>query len=1750
MVFDRPNWPLQRARDAARSSGGTAKPTSPAFRPRLLTLAIEPRMLFDGAAVATVQDAVDHANHDPVGQADARSVAPAASLHDGNVLAGSPGGDVADTDPDGDRLGVTGVAAGTPAGTPYGGIDEPVHGQYGTLLLRGDGSYDYVASSAADALAPGQTVRDVFTYTICDFRGGEDTATLTITLVGSGGNQPPVTTNDFRVSMEGEPVLDGQAVAGNGLGDHRDYDPDGTVLTVVGVVSGIRDDATRSTTGVDQPLAGQWGTLTMHSDGSYTYLPDAAARALSHGQNFEDNFTYTVRDAGGATANGRVTINVLGANASPVGRNDLRVIDEGQRITDGQAIRGNSLGDVADSDADGDSFDVLGVAAGVVTTSVRTGVGERIDGQFGALVIQSDGSYTYEPSDAARALAAGQQLRDVFTYQICDFNGGETRATITIVINGLDALTARPDLRSTDENTSISGNAVRGGATGDQPDVDQDGHVITVAGVRAGGGTTPASGGVGQPIQGALGTLTLQPDGGYTYVPGEGARALVPGQTVRDTFTYTIGDGTGLTATTTIAIDVTGVNAAPVARPDAPTTNEDTPTSGNVVTGGSPGDQPDSDADGDTVTVVGVRPGTGPGPAQGSVGTPVDGQFGTLTVNPDGSYTYVPGPGAQALGPGQSGQDVFSYTVDDGRGGTSTTTVTVTVTGLDDLIARPDLRSTDQNTSISGNAVTDGAAGDQADSDQGGHPITVEGVRSGGGGAPASGGVAQPIQGTLGVLTLQPNGSYTYAPGAAAAALLPGQVVRDTFTYTINDGNGLQSTSTIAIDVSGLNDAPVAGPDVRTTPEDAPVSGNVVTGGAPGEQADTDADGDTLTVVDVRPNGSTTPGQGGVGTPVNGQYGSVTINPDGSYTYVPGAGALPLGPGQTGQDVFTYTVDDGRGATSTTTITFNVTGIDALTARPDLRSTDQNTAVNGNAVTGGAPGEQADSDQSGHTIVVQGVRAGAGGAPASGGLSQPIEGTLGVLTLQPDGRYVYTPGAAAAALLPGQVVRDTFTYTIGDGNGLLSTTTIAIDVAGLNDAPVARPDTRVTDENTPISGNVVSGGAPGEQADSDADGDALTVVGVRPGSGSQPADGAVGTPVAGQYGSLTVNPDGSYTYIPGTAAQGLKPGESVQDTFTYTVADGRGGSSSTTIIFTVNGLNDAPVARPDLRTTDEDTPVSGNAVTGGAPGEQADTDADGDTLTVIGVRAGDGTQPAQGSTGVPVQGQYGTLTLNPDGSYTYEPGPEAQFLVQGQGGRDTFSYTVSDGRGGTSTTTIAFDITGTGSSIPGAPPPPPPPGSSPPVARPDVRTTDERTPITGNAVTGGAPGDVADSDADGDTLVVEGVRTGGGATPASGSVGSAIAGTWGTLTLNSDGSYSYAPSASAQALRPGQTVQDVFTYTVNDGTGGRSTGTITVNVNGLNDAPVANPDTNTIASTATTPATGNSVVGGSPGDRADTDPDAGDTLTVVDVRPEGGLGAVPGSVVQGSFGRLVMNPDGSYSYVVDRTNPTVATLATGQTLVDRFSYTVRDPSNAPATATLAVTVTGAAGGSGGTPGGNTGGGTDGTQPGGTGGAGGSGAGAAPPAVVTAPVIFQVPSGITGSAGSPALAPLPTLTSSMSVGPTPSPDDRLVMPADPFGLGAPLKVAGFVEEAPEEKSVPDRGTDKLAEAPVARKTAADRDDCVPTPKIKPKPKAARPTVFADVLGEKSKGFSEQLQAAKKRFKPPVRVVPREVAGRQC
>jgi hypothetical protein len=734
--------------------------------------------------------------------------------------------------------------------------------------------------------------------------------------------------------------------------------------------------------------------------------------------------------------------------------------------------------------------------------------------------------------------------------------------------------------------------------------------------------------------------------------------------------------------------------------------------------------------------------------------------------------------------------------------------------------------------------------------------------------------VSGPANGTL---SLNSDGSFEYTPN-------PGFVGADAFVYQADDGYaGGTANSTVTIQVT--NQAPVASADSYSTSH----TQALVVAAASGLMLnDSDPDGDSLTA-------QLAAGQGPA-------HGTVNVSSDGSFVYTPD-------PGYSGSDSFAYIASDSAGATSTATVSLDVTNTPP--AASDLSfnvSHGQTLTVDASAGILSAASD-ADNDPLTASVAV---------GPANG-----------TVLMNNDGSFTYTPN-------PGFIGTDSFDVAVSD---LAATATATVTIQVTNSLPQAGNGSFQVSHDQGLFVPAISGAL---SLSSDPDNDPLTatlVSGTAYGTlalnsnGSftyQPAPGYIGpdsfdyevsdgmgfsnvatvtiavtnqapsasdltfTAMHGQalaitanagllaglsdpdgdpltalldnsqapaHGAVTVHADGSFEYYPSDGFAGT-------DSFGFIVSDGFGGTATATATITLT--NNAPTLASDpsfsVAHRQTLTVLAAQGLLAGA------SDLDGDHLTA---RLADGQGPANGS-----------VTISADGSFVYTPASDFA-------GTDTFQYTIDDGFGGTFTATATIDVT----------------DQAPQLNNVNV------TYLMGHnqtLVIGAAQGLLLGaSDPDGDALSVM-AMVGQGTNN-------------GAVSINTDGSFSYTPNS-------GFIGSDSFTYQIVDGYGGVTTATATIIVG--NTPPTAQ---NLFYSVAhdhllEVDAANGLLTGGS-------DPDS-DPLT--SSKPDG----------EGTYqsGSVSMNSDGSFDY-----RPPANFVGT-----DLFIYQVSDGLGGYATATVTVDVTNAA----------------------------------------------------------------------------------------------------------------------------------------------------------------------------------------------
>ncbi|MBT8135622.1 MAG: tandem-95 repeat protein [Gammaproteobacteria bacterium] len=601
-----------------------------------------------------------------------------------------------------------------------------------------------------------------------------------------------------------------------------------------------------------------------------------------------------------------------------------------------------------------------------------------------------------------------------------------------------------------------------------------------------------------------------------------------------------------------IETDVMFVNQAPVANDDAFTSYQGlTEVFLDVLAN-------DSDPEGGALTITAAD-----NPA--SQGGLVQLRPASMTASGKTEIYYYPKPKNEYVG-----TETFAYTVEDDEGNQSTATVAVTVEANRAAVAVDDGEYYTNGSNViwveRGGSVTIPVLDNDYDPD--GDDISI---------------VPDSISGPPdhGNAVINPDGTITYTDDGAENHGGAGTIDCDRFAYFITDGKGDADTRPHA-DVRVCrhpNRAPTAGNDVATTDENVAVDISVLAN-------DSDPDGDSLTIESVS----------------QGNNGATVTHNGSTVTYTPADGFF-------GTDTFTYTVTDGELTSNTATVevTVNeeVSGNNSPVAVADSANTEQGVEVNIDVLAN-------DTDEdAGDTLTVTSV-------------TQPANGSV---VNNNDGTVTYTPDADFSG-------DDTFTYTVSDGQASDSATVTVTVSATPNQEPTPVNDNAETDQDTAVNIDVLAN-------DTDPDSDPLSIANAENGT----------------HGSVVINTDNTVTYTPEDNFVG-------DDSFTYTVGDGRGGFANAMVFVTVNPVqaeNRAPVAENDDAETDEGVAVVIDVL-------DNDSDPDSDPLTVTSAGpASNGSVATNGS----------TVTYTPDAGFT---------------GPDSFSYTIEDGRGGSASADVLVTV--------------------------------------------------------------------------------------------------------------------------------------------------------------------------------------------------------------------------------------------------------------------------------------------------------------------------------------------------------------------------------------------------------------------------------------------------------------------------
>ncbi len=1082
------------------------------------------------------------------------------------------------------------------------------------------------------------------------------------------------------------------------------------------------------------------------------------------------------------------------------------------------------------------------------------GSSNRVQGEYGHLVLSDDGSYKYHldnDSDNVQSLYQGEERKDAFQIEVVDQDTGEIgyQDVEVTVVGQNDAPEVQLSQSSaegvTDENAGFGFASPLARAVSQEPvtgnilvkDVDGDAVVAEVSVDPSFGSIQLVKTGSGNDIQWSYVVDSYDP-----YIQG-----LNIGDKITDTAVIKVSDGRGGVDYITVSVVIEGRN-------DAPVVNAASDLDGVVIEDGTGqttarGKIIGEDADSGSILTYATS-----GAKEVGGKLEVQGEYGTFTLDPDqGSWTYVldnDNPKVDALKNGQTLTDSFPITVSDQFGLSASETVNVIIEGSTDapkitgdtagvisvVEDSDDLAEGNLSDSVSGDDLKFVALGDSQ----------------------------------YGNLIINADGSYSFKLDnslSSVQGLAEDQTITETIPVLITDSAGNKLNSFVKVEITGQNDAPKvnigASTDKGTAVEDStePVFGKVI-----GDDVDSGAN---LTY-------GLTNGQ----DEIKGQFGTFSLDSTtGQWKYVlnnNNSHVQKLGPDSAPlEDTITIIITDEHGAKVEHEVTVTIVGTDeapyidnaAAGSHVINAAEDDDTLIEGSL-------QNYISDPEGGTLTFRALG----------------ESQYGDLTINPDGTYEFRLDNSldtVQEIAQGQKVNEAIVVIVEDEAGNQLQTTVTISISGRNDAPELNVGlstmqaTAVEGSITPVTGKVVS---------EDIDNDAVITYSVNKSEGT--------------YGDLVINKvTGEWEYVlDPEKASSLSLGDKEQDEFEIVITDEHNESITKKVIIDVIGTDDAPLLEASGDT--EFSAVEDGAAVKGNMNDDIEVKTNGSIEYI-----------SYGSS------QYGTFVLNKDGSYEFTLNnslQSVQALSQGQAVTEVIPVIVTDGSN-EYPTSVTITING---------------------ANDPVSINTDLTISEGHAVEDSyAPvkGKVIGKDVDAqDTLTysIDGDKAESGE----------FVGTYGKLVLNKDtGAWEYfIDQDKVQDLEEGDIKDDVFTVIVSDGNGSTAEQKVVIKVHGTDEAepldlvPEGN-DTIAVVEDATKAVTG-------------------DMKSYVE-DPEGGNLTF---TAQGSsqYGTLKLNPDGTYSYVIDNKLDAVQSLAQGQVVVETIPVLVTDDAGNQLSTYVKVKITG------------------------------------------------------------------------------------------------------------------------------------------------------------------------------------------------
>jgi len=603
---------------------------------------------------------IDITDTSPTANNDARSISEGTSAIAGNTvgIAGSATGDVQDTVID--SVTVTDIDFASTNGT----VGTNLAGNYGSFVISSAGIYTYTLDNTntdVQGLKGGQSISEVFTYTITDIDGDSDSANVTVTINGVEDALPVITIPDDNAAATGDlSVSEENTITGETITLSAEAGFDSTSALVIINESNVSRTLTLTeltnlgTANIS--IAGAEGQLTLTDFNSSTgvltfnYDPTGTSKDHSSGEII-DQFSLVAQDNEGDTNSDSLDILIDDSTFAAVDDDASITEDAAPNTITGNNLLGNdTLGADTPTQISQLSFN----------SSVQT-IGATFSTQYGSFQLSNNGEYTYTLDNAngsVQALDAGQSLTEQFVYTLSDTDESET-ATLTITINGEseeptitipndDAGTAGSDLNVV-ENSTVSGsftiNAVNGlkttGTALALTDEDADMLNLSLSQLQN-------LGAANQSLVGTDGNLILN---GYNNTSDDHVISFSfdPTGTARD---HSGGDNSIIEQFSLLATDANDLNSAgnsldilisdtnPVANNDARSITEGTSAiAGNTVgiAGSATGDAQDTITDTNSNPVTDIDFGG----TNGTVGTNLAGNYGSFVISSTGIYTYT-----------------------------------------------------------------------------------------------------------------------------------------------------------------------------------------------------------------------------------------------------------------------------------------------------------------------------------------------------------------------------------------------------------------------------------------------------------------------------------------------------------------------------------------------------------------------------------------------------------------------------------------------------------------------------------------------------------------------------------------------------------------------------------------------------------------------------------------------------------------------------------------------------------------------------------------------------------------------------------------------------------------------------------------------------------------------------------------------------------------------------------------------------